>query len=174
MEIGTPLARLGRAVLEGLRDREYLDWGGVALRVTGVHVIPPPAGITRGYVSWRTATPVCLRNTVRGQTVYVLPGERGYEACLAGNLRRKAETLGLPPDLVVCGIPWAGTPRTYLTTRDGGPRTGVRLRVNLRGHPDVLKALWCWGLGHGTGAGFGWVAETTRERPPARAGGHSD
>lgn len=38
-----------------------------------------------------------------------------------------------------------------------GRKVGARVRVAVSGHPDVLRALWCWGLGEATSAGMGWI-----------------
>lgn len=42
VEFGSPVPEIIEALTRGLAARELLDWGGVALRVTGLKVVPPP------------------------------------------------------------------------------------------------------------------------------------
>jgi CRISPR-associated endoribonuclease Cas6 len=71
---------------------------------------------------------------------------------LAGNLRRKAETLGLDPEAVT----WAAPKRSFAVS--DGLKPGAAVEVELRGAPRTLQAVWSWGLGQANSAGFGWVA----------------
>lgn len=162
LEIGSPVTAVARAIARGLQDRVggYIDWGGVALRVNHAEVIGPPPGLARGRATWETATPVVVKtgDPRAGTPVWLLPGEAGWEGRVGGNGRRKAATLRLPPDFVVRRVLWAGPRRGHVVAPGAdGRKVGARVRVAVAGHPDVLRALWCWGLGEATSAGMGWI-----------------
>lgn len=158
LEIGTPVPGIAGRLAQSLTRRRVIDWGGIALRVNRIDLHTPPDDLSTGRTTWTTSTPITLRNTAPGGHTWLLPGDNGWEGRLGLNLRRKAETLGLPQDLTVCALLWHGAKRAHTVASGGdGKKRGARARVVLRGHPDVLRALWCWGLGEATAAGFGWV-----------------
>jgi len=161
MEIGTPVARAARAIGTAIQSRTYIDWGGVALRIGACEVIPPPVGLSTGRAVWTTTTPVVIKSgdSRRQSTAWLMPEDKGWHGRCGQNARRKAETLGLPPQFGVHEIHWAGVPRGHVVASgNDGRKHGARVKVTVTGHPDVLRALWCWGLGEATSAGMGWIA----------------
>lgn len=160
LEIGSPVTAVARAVAVAIQGRQYIDWGGVALRINRCEVINPPPGLGSGVATWTTATPIVLKSgdSRRQETMWLLPGDKAWNGRLGMNCRRKAETLGLPTDVGVRDGRQVGGQRSHVVAADGdGRKTGGRATVRLKGHPDVLRALWCWGLGEATAAGMGWV-----------------
>lgn len=161
LEFASPLPQIVVALLESLSRQDVLDWGGVALRVNRVIPVPPP-DFGAGRAHLRTETPVTLRAprpaTIGGpapNSAEVLPYEDGFVAAFEHNLRRKAETLGLTSDVAVERLTWVGAKRSFAV--GSGIRVGAPIGVELRGEPDLLRALWSWGLGQANSAGFGWV-----------------
>jgi len=155
VEFGSPLPEVVEAWARALRGRELLDWGGVALRLAPAFA----AGIAR----MRSQTPVVLKGSGRDddgvrttRQAWLLPHEPEYPAYFAQNLRRKAETLGLPPDVELEAITWVGARRSFAV--GDGAKPGAPVEVDLRGDPVTLQAIWGWGLGQANPAGFGWVA----------------
>lgn len=159
-EVGTPIPEVARALAAAFTRRRTVDWGGVLLHITRIDLHAPP-DLGRGRVAWKTLTPVVLKNGTPGTQTWILPGENGWEGRLGMNLRRKAETLGLPDNLTVLRLLWSGAKRAHVVASgNDGQKRGARAKVLLRGDPRVLSALWCWGLGEATAAGFGWVEES--------------
>jgi CRISPR-associated endoribonuclease Cas6 len=104
VEIGSPLPEVAEGLAKGLAGQSVLDWGGVALRVAAVDVMPPP-DFASGRAVMRTSTPVVMKGS--GQDEYgqrttrqawVLPTEPEFPAYFEANLRRKAATVGVDPD----------------------------------------------------------------------------
>ncbi|WP_198545944.1 CRISPR-associated endoribonuclease Cas6 [Actinacidiphila yeochonensis] len=85
----------------------------------------------------------------------MLPTEMEWPAYMQGNLRRKAETLGLESDVELEAVTWVGPKRSFRV--GGGSKPGAAVEVELSGAPETLRALWSWGLGQANSAGFGWV-----------------
>jgi CRISPR-associated endoribonuclease Cas6 len=85
-----------------------------------------------------------------------MPTDPEFPVYLTGNLRRKAETLGLDPEVALERITWIGTKRSFAV--GDGMKTGAAVEVELRAAPETLQAVWSWGLGQANSAGFGWVA----------------
>jgi CRISPR-associated endoribonuclease Cas6 len=81
--------------------------------------------------------------------------EPGWDVYLVKNLRRKAETLGLDPEVELVSVERGGPKRSFAVGR--GSKVGAEVDVLLSGDPKTLQALWSWGLGVGTSAGFGAV-----------------
>lgn len=161
VELGSPLAAVVQAWATSLTAQRVVDWGGVAFHLEGVQVVEPPS-FTSGHARLRTTTPVVMKGSgrdVEGQRVtrqaWLLPTDAEFPVYLTGNLRRKAETLGLDPEVTLEGIAWMGTKRSFAVS--GGLKTGVPVEVELRGAPETLQAVWSWGLGQANSAGFGWV-----------------
>lgn len=162
VEFGSPLLAVVQAWATSLAVHRVIDWGGVALRVDGVHVVEPPP-FTSGRARLRTMTPVVMKGSGRdpdGQRVtrqaWLMPTDAEFPVYFTGNLRRKAETLGLDPEVTVEAITWMGPKRSFAVS--DGTKTGMPVEVDLRGAPETLQAVWSWGLGQSNSAGFGWVA----------------
>ncbi|WP_242659447.1 CRISPR-associated endoribonuclease Cas6 [Thermostaphylospora chromogena] len=146
----------------GIKQRELLDWGGTAFRVLGVSVVDPPA-FKEGRGRFRTATPVVMKGTglnaagVRTtRQAWLMPTDPEFPVFFQRNLRRKAETLGLDPEVSLTAISWVGAKRSFAVGR--GLKPGAPIEVELTGAPETLQAIWSWGLGQANAAGFGWVA----------------
>ena len=161
VEFGSPLLAVVEGWATALAGRELLDWGGVALRVEGVELVEPPA-FSSGWARLRTATPVVMKGSGRDENgtrttrqAWLLPGEPEFDVYFARNLRRKAETLGVDPEVLLERITWVGAKRSFAVS--DGWKVGVPVEVELRGAPDTLRCLWSWGLGQANSAGFGWV-----------------
>lgn len=159
--LSSPLFDVVAALAQGVKQRELLDWGGVALRVLGVAVAEPP-GFTSGRGRFRTVTPVVMKGTGRDESgrrttrqAWLLPTDPEFPVFFQRNLRRKAETLGLDPEVSLTGISWVGSRRSF--TVGQGTKPGVPIEAELTGPPETLQAIWSWGLGQANIAGFGWV-----------------
>lgn len=162
LELGSPLPEVVVAWASALTAREVIDWGGVALRVRKVTAVDPPE-FPAGRARMRTVTPVVMKGSGRDddgvrttRQAWVLPGEQEFDAYLAGNLRRKAESLGLDRQVELEEITWVGPKRSF--TVSGGLKPGAPVEAELSGPPETLRAIWSWGLGQANAAGFGWVA----------------
>ncbi|MCP2170351.1 CRISPR-associated endoribonuclease Cas6 [Goodfellowiella coeruleoviolacea] len=162
LELGSPLPEVVEAWQRALADRQVLDWGGVALQVRKLVPVEAPA-FADGKAEFRTATPVVLKAPVLapagasggGRHRELLPYEEGFMEAFHHNLRRKAETLDLDPEVTATRT-WVGAKRSF--TVKSGRRVGAPLGVELQGSPALLRALWSWGLGQANPAGFGWIA----------------
>lgn len=162
VELGSPLPEVVEGMAKGLSGREVLDWGGTAFRLESVTAVEPPE-FTSGQARLRTSTPVVMKGSGRDddgvrvkREAWVLPAEPEFAEYFAHNLRRKAETLGLDPDVSVDAVTWVGPKRSF--TVGGGLKPGAPIEVELSGAPETLRGIWSWGLGQANSAGFGWVA----------------
>lgn len=162
IEFGSPLPEVIEAWAAGLRERELLDWGGVAFRLTGVTVVDPPM-FADGRARLRTSTPVVMKGSGRDEhgerttrQAWLLPTENEFPVYFDQNLRRKMETLGLSAKVSLEAVTWVGPKRSFSTGK--GFKPGAPIEVELRGDPEGLRAVWSWGLGQANSAGFGWVA----------------
>ena len=162
MEAGSPLLEVVEAWASALAGRELIDWGGVALHVRSVVPVDPP-GFAAGRARLRTLTPVVMKGSGRDgdgvrrtRQAWVLPTEPEFPEYFVGNLRRKADTLGLDPDVELDAITWVGPKRSFAVS--DGLKPGAPVEAELRGAPETLQAIWSWGLGQANSAGFGWVA----------------
>lgn len=162
IEAGSPVPGIVEGWARGLAGRELIDWGGIALRVRAVVPVDPPE-FASGRARMRTVTPVVMKGSGRNgdgerttRQAWVLPGEPEFAAYFAGNLRRKAETLGLDPDVELEAVTWVGPKRSFAVS--DGLKPGAAVEAELRGAPETLQAIWSWGLGQANSAGFGWVA----------------
>ena len=162
IEIGSPSLEVIQAWASAIAGRELLDWGGVAFHVRNVVPVDPPE-FTAGRARMRTLTPVVMKGSGRDgdgvrltRQAWLLPAEPEFGAYFAGNLHRKAETLGLDPDIELDAITWVGAKRSFAVS--DGLKPGAPVEVELRGAPETLQAIWSWGLGQANSAGFGWVA----------------
>jgi CRISPR-associated endoribonuclease Cas6 len=161
VEFGSPLPEVVEAWARALQGREVLDWGGVALRLAGLSVLEPPE-FASGQARLRSQTPVVMKGSGRDATgvrttrqAWLLPYEPEFAAYFAQNLRRKAETVGLAPEVQLDAITWVGAERSFAVRE--GAKPGAPVEVDLYGDPAALRAIWSWGLGQANAAGFGWV-----------------
>ncbi|MBB6174931.1 CRISPR-associated endoribonuclease Cas6 [Nocardiopsis mwathae] len=162
LEFGSPLLEVVEGLAKGLSEQTVMDWGGTALRVLSVDPVEPPE-FESGIARLRTKTPVVMKGSGRDdegvrttRQAWLLPTEPEFAAYFENNLRRKALTLGLDPDVSVDAITWVGAKRSFAV--GNGLYPGAPLEAELRGAPDTLRAVWSWGLGQANSAGFGWVA----------------
>lgn len=162
VEFGSPLASVVEAWARALAGTSLIDWGGVAFQVDRVEVVDPP-DFASGVAIWRTSTPVVMKGSGRDENGirttrqdHLLPPDPQFPAYFANNLRRKAESLDLDPDVSLERIDWIGAKRSF-AVKDG-MRVGAPVGVEVRGAPRTLQALWSWGLGQANAAGFGQVA----------------
>jgi CRISPR-associated endoribonuclease Cas6 len=162
LEFGSPLSQVVDAWANELSRRELIDWGGTALWLRGVTVVDPPE-YAAGRATMRTRTPVVIKGSgrdARGERAtrqaWLLPGEPEFDHYFVHNLRRKAQTLGLSSDVGLDLIKRVGPKRSFAV--GGGAKPGAEIEAELSGDPELLQALWSWGLGSANAAGFGWVA----------------
>lgn len=154
LELGSPLPSVVQAWTAALRRRDVLDWGGIALRVRDLYVVDPPC-FESGSARVRTDTPVVLKAPPSDGRSWVLPTEPGFGASFQHNLVRKAQTLGLAPDIDLDAVTWVGPKRSFVV--GDGAKPGAAVEVELFGDPALLRAIWSWGLGQANSAGFGWI-----------------
>jgi CRISPR-associated endoribonuclease Cas6 len=161
IELGSPLPQVVAAWARSLAGAETLDWGALRLRLTKVEALEPPR-FAAGTAWFRTVTPVVMKGSGLNEKLerttrqaWLLPNEPEFPAYFAGNLRRKAETLGLDPDVTLEAVTWIGRKRSFVD--GGGKKVGAPVEVRLRGAPETLQAIWSWGLGQSNAAGFGWI-----------------
>ena len=162
IEIGSPVPEILQAWATAIATRELIDWGGAAMRIGKVVALDPPE-FPAGRGRFKTITPVVMKGSGRGddgvrttRQAWVLPTEPEFTQYFVANLRRKAETLGLDPDVELDAITWVGPKRSFAVS--GGLKPGAPIEAELRGAPETLQAIWSWGLGQANSAGFGWVA----------------
>ncbi|PPK66227.1 CRISPR-associated endoribonuclease Cas6 [Actinokineospora auranticolor] len=161
IEFGSPVSGVVETLARGLAGFRVLDWGGVALRVSGIEPVEPPE-FGSGRARFRTVTPVVMKGAGRDESglratrqEWLLPGEAGWAEYFQGNLRRKAETLGLDPRVSLESVEWVGPKRSFAVGE--GAKPGAAVEVEIAGAPEMLRALWSWGLGQANAAGMGWV-----------------
>jgi len=162
VEFGSPVESIAEVLAEEISRQRYLDWGGVEFHVTRVGVLEPPS-FSDGRARMRTRTPVLMKGRdgygrSPAREGWLLPNEPGFSEYFVRNLTRKAETLGLEPDIRLTSILGVGPKRSFSVGR--GAKPGATIDVELEGDPDILRALWSWGLGQSNSADFGWVAAT--------------
>lgn len=159
-ELGSPIPGVASAAMEALAGQAMLGWAGIPLRVGRMTLMAPPP-FDSGRAEFRTCTPVVVRALVPARAgvdrrrADLLPYEDGFVAAFEHNLRHKAETLDLEPDIAVERLTWVGAKRSFAVKE--GRQVGAPIGVELRGSPVLLRALWCWGLGQANSAGFGWI-----------------
>ncbi|MFC4035130.1 CRISPR-associated endoribonuclease Cas6 [Streptomyces polygonati] len=120
-----------------------------------------------GRAVFRTVTPVVMKSSGRdeagervGRQAWCLPGEPEWDVYVQGNLRRKAETLGLDPDVTLEGVGWVGPKRSFAVAGAGGAggkKPGACVEVSVSGAPETLSAIASWGVGQANSAGMGWI-----------------
>lgn len=164
LEVGSPLPEVIEAWAAALSKTKIVDWGGVALQVRGVSV--PDLPDARGTIRLRASTPVVMKGSGRDESgkrvtrqAWVLPGEPEWGVYVAQNLRRKAETLGLTPDIELDHVTWVGPQRSFAVK--AGRKPGAAVEVEVSGSGEMLAAVRDWGLGQANSAGMGWVGTWT-------------
>ncbi|MFS0697985.1 CRISPR-associated endoribonuclease Cas6 [Streptomyces nitrosporeus] len=143
-----------------------IAWGPTAFIIDKVEVVEPPS-FSSGRAVFRTATPVVMKSSGRDEAgvrttrqAWCLPGEAEWDVYVEGNLRRKAESLGLDQDLSLDAVTWVGPKRSFMvssTNGRGGKKPGACVEVAVSGAPRTLVALHSWGLGQANSAGMGWI-----------------
>lgn len=161
LEFGSPLLQVVEGLAKGLAGQAVLDWGGAALRVDGIDVVPPP-DFASGKAVFKTSTPVVMKGSGQDEhgvrttrQAWVLPTEPEFPAYFESNLRRKAMTVGADPDVSVQAITWVGPKRSFAVGK--GYKPGAAVEAEVHGAPETLRCIWSWGLGQANSAGFGWV-----------------
>ncbi|MCX4970988.1 hypothetical protein OHA98_40965 [Streptomyces sp. NBC_00654] len=158
-------------VVEGwaaaLSSTSVIAWGPAAFIVDDVEPVEAPA-FPSGRAVFRTTTPVVMKASGMDASgarttrqAWCLPGEPEWDVYVEGNLRRKAETLGLDPDLTLEDVTWAGPKRSFAVSSASGPggkKPGACVEVALSGPPETLSALHSWGVGQANSAGMGWIS----------------
>ncbi|MEO3753617.1 CRISPR-associated endoribonuclease Cas6 [Streptomyces sp. B6B3] len=166
VELGSPMPAVVEGWAAALSATPVIGWGATALFVDQVQVLEAP-NFSSGRASFRTVTPVVMKSSGRddaGQRVqhqaWCLPGEPGWDVYVQGNLRRKAETLGLDAGIMLEAVSWVGPKRSFAVAAANGPggkKPGACVEVTLSGPPETLSAVHSWGLGQANAAGMGWI-----------------
>jgi CRISPR-associated endoribonuclease Cas6 len=166
VDFGSPVPEIVEAWAAGLRERELIDWGGVAFRITRVVPVDPP-DFSDGVARMRTSTPVVMKGSGRDEggerttrQAWLSPTDVEFPAYFDQNLRRKLETLSLEAKVALEGLTWVGAKRSFSVGK--GLKPGAPVEAELRGDPEALQAIWSWGLGQANSAGFGWVSADSR------------
>jgi CRISPR-associated endoribonuclease Cas6 len=166
IELGSPLMEVVEGWAAGLRGMPVLAWGATAFSVDRVVPVETP-GFESGSATFRTTTPVVMKAVLPrdadGQsdgTPWRLPGEPEWDVYVQNNLRRKARTLGLDPDVSLERVSWVGPKRSFAVAGvagGGGKKPGACVEVTVAGAPETLAAVHSWGLGQANAAGMGWI-----------------
>ncbi|GAB3277089.1 hypothetical protein GCM10027589_02840 [Actinocorallia lasiicapitis] len=166
LELGSPLPGVVEGWAAALQFMPVLAWGSIAFIVDGIEAVDAPA-FSSGKAEFRTVTPVVMKGSGRDETgtrtrrqAWCLPGEPEWDVYMQRNLRRKAETLGLDPEVSLEGVTWVGPKRSFAvsgTGGGGGSKPGACVQVQVSGAPETLAALHSWGLGQANAAGMGWI-----------------
>jgi CRISPR-associated endoribonuclease Cas6 len=147
--LGSPVPDIAAALVRGLARRKELRWGGVCLAIHGMQVEGIPDHQC-GEAEFTSVTPVLVKHENR----FLLPGDTHYLDRLSHNVRHKADVLGLPREVAV-EVLHAGPRRRFDVS--GGFRVGADMRLRVRAAPQLLDALYDWGLGLENIQGFGWL-----------------
>jgi CRISPR-associated endoribonuclease Cas6 len=167
VELGSPLPEVVLAWAEALRDMPVIAWGPVAFIVDSIEAVDPPE-FAAGVATFRTSTPVVMKSsglspsgTRTTRQAWCLPGEPEWDVYMQGNLRRKAETLSLDPDVTLESVNWVGAKRSFVVAASdgsGGKKPGACVEVRVSGSPETLRAIHSWGLGQANSTGMGWIS----------------
>ena len=159
------MTRVGRR-LAALASTPVIAWGPTAFIVDKVEAVEAPAFLS-GRAVFRTGTPVVMKASGKDDAgarttrqAWCLPGEPEWDVYVEGNLRRKAQTLGLDQDVILEGVNWVGPKRSFAVGSANGPggkKPGACVEIALSGSPETLAALHSWGLGQANSAGMGWI-----------------
>lgn len=166
VDFGSPLPEVIEGWARGLAQMPVIAWGATALIVDHVEVRETP-DFRSGKALFRTVTPVVMKSSGQDDAgrrttrqAWCLPGEPEWDVFMQANLRRKAETLGLDPDVSLDGVTWVGPQRSFQVASANGPggkKPGACVEVEVSGPPETLAALHAWGLGQANAAGMGWI-----------------
>ncbi|MBT2234406.1 CRISPR-associated endoribonuclease Cas6 [Nonomuraea sp. NEAU-A123] len=149
ISMGSPVPRIAACLLAAMAGRGEIRWGSVTLSVKGVQL----DGVTDhadGFAVFETVSPVLVKH----EDLYLVPGDAHFQERLTHNLRHKADVLGLPNEVEV-EVEDSGPRRRFDMPK--GFRIGATARVRVAGAPQLLDALYEWGLGLSTVEGFGWI-----------------
>lgn len=146
---GSPVPRIGAALLRAVSGLGELHWGATRLSVQGADLEMAPDH-SSGQADFITVSPVLVKR----ESSFLLPGDDGYVDRLTHNLRHKADVLGLPGHVEVSVLS-AGPRRVFDVA--GAKRVGANVGLRVNAAPELLDALYEWGLGLNTVQGFGWV-----------------
>lgn len=166
LEFGSPLPEVVEAWAAALSSTSVVAWGPTAFIVDKVETVEPPVFLS-GRAVFRTSTPVVMKTSGKDDSgartsrqAWCLPGEPEWDVYVEGNLRRKAETLGLDQDVTLEGVTWIGPKRSFAVgsaSGPGGKKPGACVEIVVSGAPETLSALHSWGLGQANSAGMGWI-----------------
>ncbi|WP_433334997.1 CRISPR-associated endoribonuclease Cas6 [Spirillospora sp. CA-294931] len=147
--MGSPVPQIAGCLLAALAGSKELRWGGVRLTIKGMQLDPSPDH-SSGVGVFESVSPVVVKHDDR----YLVPDEAHYVDRLLHNIRHKADVLGLP-SAVQLEVLEAGPRRRFDV--QGAMRIGATVTVRVQGAPELLDALYDWGLGLCCVQGFGWV-----------------
>jgi CRISPR-associated endoribonuclease Cas6 len=165
LEFGSPLPQVIEGWAKALASMPVIAWGATAFIVDRAEAVEA-AGFPAGRAVFRTVTPVVMKSSGRDEAgvrtrrqAWCLPGEPEWDVYMQGNVRRKAETLGLDPRVTLDAVSWVGPKRSFAVAGagGGGKKPGACVEVALSGAPETLQALHSWGLGQANSAGMGWI-----------------
>ncbi len=171
VEFGSPLPDVIAAWARALQSIPVLAWGPVAFIVDRVELLDEP-DFDSGAAIFRTCTPVVMKGSGRDDSgrritrqAWVLPGDPEWDVYFEGNLRRKAETLGLDPAVALESVRWVGSRRAFAVAGQSGvagKKPGACVEVAVSGAPKTLAAIHSWGLGQANATGMGWIESPLR------------
>jgi CRISPR-associated endoribonuclease Cas6 len=166
VELGSPVMEVVEGWAAALSGMPVVAWGATAFIVDRVVPVEAPT-FASGRAVFRTTTPVVTKAVLPrdadghgGASPWRLPGEPEWDVYVQNNLRRKAETLGLDPEVTLERVNWVGPKRSFAVggvTGGGGKKPGACVEVTVTGAPETLAAINDWGLGQANAAGMGWI-----------------
>ena len=164
LEFGSPLPDVVEGWAAALASTPVLAWGATAFIIDRIERLDVP-DFSSGRAVFRTVTPVVMKSAGRDESgvrtrrqAWCLPGEPEWDVYMQGNLRRKAETLGVDSDVTLEAVGWVGPKRSFAVgSARGGKKPGACVEVTLSGAPETLAALHSWGLGQANSTGMGWI-----------------
>ncbi|GAA0544033.1 CRISPR-associated endoribonuclease Cas6 [Actinomadura livida] len=164
LEFGSPLLAVVEGWAKALTSMPVLAWGATAFIIDKIEPLEAPA-FSSGKAAFRTVTPVVMKGTGRDESgvrtrreAWCLPGEPEWDAYVQGNLRRKAVTMGLDPEVTLESVGWVGPKRSFsVGSGAGGKKPGACVEITVSGEPETLSALHSWGLGQANSTGMGWI-----------------
>lgn len=149
ISMGSPVPRIAACLLAAMAGRTEIRWGSVTLSVVGIQ-LGSSVSHSEGVAVFETVSPVLVRH----DDMYILPDDDNFPKGLTHNLRHKADLLGLPNDVEVEVLD-SGPRRRFDVSK--GFRIGATARIRVTAAPELLDAIYEWGLGLSTVEGFGWI-----------------
>ncbi|GAB2953938.1 CRISPR-associated endoribonuclease Cas6 [Nonomuraea fastidiosa] len=149
ISMGSPVPRIAACLLAAVAGRREIRWGSVVLSVVGVQ-LESSANHSDGVAVFDAVSPVLVKH----DGMYILPDDENFQKGLAHNIRHKADLLGLPSDVEV-EVLESGPRRRFDVAK--GFRIGATARIRVTAAPQLLDAIYEWGLGLSTVEGFGWI-----------------